>query len=80
MWAKISFGGEYLVPVEDLKAFENFQRVESKYISSDAEENTTGRGYYTHWMSKNPALPNVELISNDQYKAMKVLGAMGGMT
>ena len=78
MWAKVSFG-EYMVPVEQLGMFESLQRVEGKYISSDDASNTTGSGFYTHWLSQTAKTPNVELFTNEQVEAMRVLGAMGGI-
>ena len=78
MWAKISFG-ECMVPVEQLGMFESMQRVESKYIGSSDPSNTTGSGFYTYWLAQTRTMPNVELFSDEQYEAMKVLGAMGGI-
>ena len=78
MWAKISFG-EYMVPVEQLGMFESLQRVDSKYIGAGDPSNTTGNGFYTYWLAQTSKMPNVELFTNDQVEAMKVLGAMGGI-
>jgi hypothetical protein len=78
MWAKVTFG-EYMIPVEQLGIFESLQRVESKYIGSSDPSNTTGNGFYTYWLAQNIKMPNVELFSDEQYEAMKVLGAMGGI-
>lgn len=78
MWAKVSFG-EYMVPVEQLGMFESLQRVEGKYIASDNPTNTTGHGFYTHWLSQTRQMPSVELFSDEQYEAMRVLGVMGGI-
>jgi hypothetical protein len=78
MWAKVSFG-EYLVPVEQLGMFESLQRVEGKYTPSDAANNSTGHGFYTHWLSQTKQMPNVELFTDEQVEAMRVLGVMGGI-
>lgn len=80
MWAKVTFG-EYMVPVEQLGIFESLLRVDSRYIGSSDPSNTTGNGFYTYWLAQTQTskMPNVELFTNDQVEAMRVLGALGGI-
>jgi hypothetical protein len=69
---------DYALPTKDaitlLELLSKAERYEDRYVSKDANGNTTGEAYHTYHVYENDTVFNAKVIPNEKYRMAKLAG------